>query len=90
MTVQDMVEKQRGINEEFLERFVNAPSPSGYEVPAQSIFASYIQDFVDDLRTDVLGNVIGVINPLGSPKIMLAGHVDEVGLQVRYITEKGF
>ena len=85
-----MTENKYTINEQFLEEFVNAPSPSGSEEPAQRLFRAYIQDFVDEIQTDVLGNAIGIVNPTGSPKIMLAGHVDEVGLQVRYITEKGY
>ncbi|MHA1674632.1 MAG: M42 family metallopeptidase [Promethearchaeota archaeon] len=85
-----MTDNQLSINEEFLKEFVDTPSPSGSEEPAQRLFRAYVQDYVDEIRTDVLGNVIAVVNPTGSPKIMLAGHVDEVGLQVRYITEKGF
>ncbi len=85
-----MAEKSRQIDETFLENLVNAYSPTGSEGPAQKIFREYTSRFVDKVETDVLGNVIAVVNPSGSPKIMLAGHIDEVAMQVRYINDKGF
>ncbi|MHA1674633.1 MAG: M42 family metallopeptidase [Promethearchaeota archaeon] len=81
---------QRSINEEFLERFLNTPSPTGAEEPAQKLYREYLVDIADQITTDILGNVDAVLNVGDGPKIMLAGHVDEVGLQIRYITEKGF
>jgi endoglucanase len=45
----------------------------------------------DELRTDVLGNVIATIRgPAGTPRLMLAGHCDEIGFMVKYIDERGF
>ncbi len=74
---------------QFLENLVNTPGPSGYEQPVQSLFRAYVQGFADDVRTDVLGNVIAVRNPLGRPRIMLAGHADEIGFQIRHISDEG-
>ena len=74
----------------FLEELVNAPSPSGYEQPAQRIVRDYVKQFADEVTTDVMGNVIAVLNPGGKPRVMLAGHCDEIGFMVRYITEQGF
>jgi putative aminopeptidase FrvX len=74
----------------FLEELVNAPSPSGFEQPAQRVIRDYLGGYADELRTDVMGNVIAVLNPEGRPRVMLAGHCDEVGFMVRYITEEGF
>ena len=81
---------QRTINEEFLERFINTPSPTGVEEPAQKVYREYLANVAEKFTTDVLGNVDAIMNIGDGPKIMLAGHVDEVGLQVRYITEKGY
>ncbi|MCF2138745.1 MAG: M42 family metallopeptidase [Candidatus Lokiarchaeota archaeon] len=78
------------INLEFLKKFVNAPSPTGSEEPAQKLYQDYLKDIADEIKTDVLGNVDAVLNPNGKPRIVLMGHVDEVGLQVRYISDKGF
>jgi len=75
----------------FLQDLVAAPSPSGYEQPAQRLFRSYIKPFVK-VETDVMGNVYGVINGVGKdiPRVMVVGHSDEIGFQVKYIDDKGF
>ena len=44
----------------------------------------------DELRTDLHGNVIAVLNPGGSPRIMLAGHCDQLALMVEHIDSDGF
>ena len=76
---------------EFLQQLLAAPSPSGYEQPAQRIFRSYITPFCE-VATDVMGNVFGFIQGAGEdrPKVMLVGHSDEIGLQVRYLDDDGF
>ena len=74
----------------FLQALAAAPSPSGYEQPAQKVFRKYIQSYVDEVHTDVLGNSFGVIKGKGKPTVMLAGHCDEVGFMVKYIDENGF
>ena len=45
----------------FLKALAEAPSPSGYEQPVQKVFREYIQDHVDEVQTDVLGNSFGLI-----------------------------
>lgn len=75
----------------FLENLLSAPSPSGYEQPAQRVFREYITPYCQ-VNSDVLGNVYGFIPGQGKdrPKVMLVGHSDEIGLQVKYIDDKGF
>jgi len=46
---------------EFLKALAEAPSPSGYEQPAQKVFREYIRGHVDEVQTDVLGNASGLI-----------------------------
>jgi len=74
----------------FLEELVNAPSPSGFEQPAQAVVREYAAQHAHEVTTDVMGNVIAVVNPGGKPRVMLAGHCDEIGFMVRYITDQGF
>lgn len=76
---------------EFLKQLLSAPSPSGYEQPAQRLFRAYIEPYAD-VTTDVLGNVYGCIPGEGvsRPRVMLVGHSDEIGLQIKYIDDKGF
>ena len=75
----------------FLEKLLAAPSPSGYEQPAQRLFRDYVAPYCQ-VSSDVLGNVYGFISGQGKdrPKVMLVGHSDEIGLQVKYIDDKGF
>lgn len=75
---------------QFLKQLLEAPSPSGYERPVQDVVRSYAQEFADEVRTDWHGNVTAVVNPNGSPRIMLAGHCDQIGLLVKHIDDKGF
>jgi endoglucanase len=74
---------------EFLRTLVDAAGPSGYEQPVQAIFRDYVTAYAVDVRTDMLGNVVAVANPAGRPRIMLAGHADEIGFQIRYISDEG-
>ncbi len=74
----------------FLKKLLEAPSPSGYEQPAQQVWRAYVEAFADRIKRDIHGNSIAVINPDGAPRIMFAGHCDELGFVVRYINDKGF
>ncbi len=74
----------------FLKDLVEAPSPSGYEAPARAIWRRALEGVAAELRTDLHGNTIAAVNPAGTPRIMLAGHVDEIGFIVTYIDEHGF
>lgn len=74
----------------FLQRLVASPSPSGFEQPAQQVVREEIRPLCDELRTDVMGNVIGALNPAGRPRVMLTAHCDELGFLIRHIDERGF
>ena len=78
-------------SEAFLKELVEAPSPSGYEQPAAAVFRAYASDHADEVDTDVLGSVTAHLSGSGDgPSVMLAGHMDEVGFMVTYITDDGF
>lgn len=74
----------------FLKKLIETPSPSGFEAPAQKIFKEYVKKHADEIKTDVMGNVVGVLNPRGKIKVMLSGHIDEIGFMVRYVDDNGF
>jgi len=76
----------------FLEKLLDAPSPSGYEQPAQRVFREYVTPYCDELTTDVMGNVFARVNGKGKdlPRVMVVGHTDEIGLQIKYLDDKGF
>lgn len=73
---------------EFLKAIVDVPSPSGYEERAAQLFRDYCS-FADRIHTDVHGNVSAILNPEASMKVMLAGHMDEIGFIVHYISDEG-
>ncbi len=75
---------------EFLKELLLAPSPSGYEQPAQAVVRNYVKDFADQVTTDVHGNVIVAKNPSAPMRVLLAGHCDQIGLVVTYIDDKGY
>jgi endoglucanase len=74
----------------FLERLLDAPGPSGFEVRAARVWREEAATFASDVRADVSGNSYATVNPDGGPSVMLAGHIDEIGLQVSHIDENGF
>ncbi len=73
----------------FLESLVEAAGPSGYEEPVAEVWRQRLAGTAV-IETDVMGSVFATINPEGSPRVMLSGHIDELGLQVSYISDKGF
>ena len=76
----------------FLQELVETPSPSGFEQPAQRRIRKELEGIVDELKTDLMGNVIACIKGKGknNPRVMLAGHCDEIGFIVQYIDDSGF
>jgi len=74
----------------FLKTLVTTPSPSGFEERIQEVCRDYVKPYVDDVYKDVHGNQYAVRNPKGKLRVMLAGHVDEIGLMVNDIDENGF
>ena len=76
----------------FLKELVETPSPSGFEQPAQRVIRRELEGVADEIRTDVMGNVIARLAGTGDdpPRVMLAGHCDEIGFMVKYIDDAGF
>ncbi len=75
---------------EFLERLLDTPGPSGFEMRAARVWREEAALVADRVSVDVTGNSFAVVHPGGRPRIMLAGHVDEIGLQVTHVDDEGF
>jgi putative aminopeptidase FrvX len=76
----------------FIKKLVETPAPSGYESQVRDLVKREIEALVDELYVDRLGNLIarkGAPEPNGL-KVMLAAHLDEVGLAATHIDEQGF
>ncbi|UCC24704.1 MAG: M42 family metallopeptidase [Gemmatimonadales bacterium] len=78
------------MNLEFLEKLLNAEGPSGFETRPAAVWRAEAERFAAEVRTDVHGNVVAGVNPGGGPRVMLAGHLDEIGLQITHIDEEGY
>lgn len=75
---------------EMLRSLTNAPGVSGFEGPARGIMRRYLEPF-GEVSGDHLGSIIcRKVGKDGGPKIMLAGHLDEIGFMVTRITDDGF
>jgi endoglucanase len=74
----------------FLTELLHARSPSGYEEEAQAVFERHVKPAADTFLGDALGNRIATLNPSGNPTLMLAGHMDELGLIITYVNKDGF
>ncbi len=75
---------------DFLERLLDAPGPSGFEVRPARVWRAEAEGFADRVWTDVTGNSFAAVNPGSGPKAMMAGHIDEIGLQITHVDEDGF
>ena len=73
----------------FLEDFLKASGPSGFEFEQAAIFRKYLSKYTKDIEVDNLGNSIVRLNPKAKFQVMLAGHYDEIGFQVVNIMDEG-
>ena len=75
-----------------LQKLVECNGPSGFEKPVRDIILNEVQALADDCRIDALGNLIlrkGQKSAQGK-RILLAAHMDEIGVMASFIDEKGF
>ncbi|MCE2456077.1 MAG: M20/M25/M40 family metallo-hydrolase [Gemmatimonadetes bacterium] len=74
----------------FLERLLDAPGPSGFETRPARVWRGEAEGFADDVAVDLTGNSFATVNPDGHTRLMLAGHIDEIGLQVTHVDKEGY
>jgi len=82
--------KDNNKEKEFLVKYLNNASPTGFEAPGQQIWLDYIKPFVDQYYTDNYGSAVGVINPEAKYKFVIEAHADEISWFVNYIKEDGY
>ncbi|MBE37773.1 MAG: peptidase M42 [Flavobacteriales bacterium] len=75
---------------DFLEKYINNPSPTGFESKGQKMWLDYIKPYIDTHIVDTYGTVVGVINPEKNYKVVIEAHADEISWFVHYITKDGF
>jgi endoglucanase len=78
----------------FLTALLDAPGPSSFETAPARIWRAEAEGFADQVSADVSGNSLATVaaapNARGGPAVMLAGHIDEIGVMVTYIDDEGF
>ena len=77
------------MNKDFLREMLNTVSVSGNEEPNQKVALEFAKDFADEQIVDPVGNAISVVNPDAQVKVLLMGHIDEIGYRVTHVDDKG-
>ena len=77
------------MNKEFLYEMLDTMSVSGSEIGLQKKVIAHMTPYADEIRTDYTGNVICLLNPDAAFKVLLTGHIDEIGLVVTHICGNG-
>lgn len=88
MAKKKAVLKKSSIN--FLEKYLNNPSPTGFEKEGQKLWLDYIKQYIDDYWVDNYGSVVGIVNPKAEYKVVIEAHADEISWFVHYINSDGF
>jgi len=78
------------VNLELLEKLTQTFGPSGYEEPIRAVIHQEIEGLADEIYTDALGSLVAYRKGRGAGKVLLAAHMDEIGLMVTYVEEKGY
>jgi putative aminopeptidase FrvX len=74
----------------FLKSLLDSPGPSSFETAPARAWRREAEGLADEVRADVAGNSYATLNPDGRPRVMLAGHIDEIGVMVTHIDDDGF
>ena len=75
---------------EFLKELLEAKSPTGHEFAAQKVIDDHVEKAADRYSKDALGNRIAELKGDGGPTLMFAGHIDEIGLIISHVDDKGY
>ncbi len=78
----------RDASYDFLKRLLSTPGPSGYEEAAAKAWREEAGKFAE-VRADRMGNSFATLGSGGSPRVMLAGHIDEIGVMVTHVEDNG-
>ena len=74
---------------DFLKKLLDTPGPSGFEAAPAKVWREQGKKFAK-VSGDVAGNSLAEVNSEGKPTIMLAGHIDEIGVIINYIDDQGY
>ncbi len=74
----------------FLKTLLDTPGPSAFEAAPARVWRTEAERFAGSVRADVAGNSFATLNGDGRPRVMFAGHIDEIGIMVSHIDDEGY
>jgi putative aminopeptidase FrvX len=74
----------------FLKSLLDTPGPSAFEAAPARVWRAEAQRFAESVRADVAGNSFATLGGDGRPRVMFAGHIDEIGIMVSHIDDEGY
>jgi putative aminopeptidase FrvX len=74
----------------FLKTLLDTPGPSAFEAAPARVWRTEAGRFAGSVRADVAGNSFATLNGEGGPRVMFAGHIDEIGIMVSHIDDEGY
>ena len=77
-------------SKDFLYKYLNNTSPTGFESSGQKIWLEYLKPFIDEWSQDNYGTAYGTINPGQEFSVVIEAHADEISWFVNYVSEEGF
>ncbi len=76
---------------DLIKKLVELYGPSGFEDQVRELIQAEIAPYADEMRVDALGNLIALKRGTGGgKKVLISAHMDEIGVMITHITEKGF
>jgi endoglucanase len=75
---------------EFLFRLLETPSPTGFEMPGQRVWADWIKSHAPEVGCDAYGSTWATLTGRSGRVVMLESHADEIGYMIKHIDDKGF
>ncbi len=75
---------------EFLFRLLTTPSPTGFEMPGQRVWAGHLRPHANEVSCDSYGSTWAVLAGKSKRTVMLEAHADEIGYMIKHIDDKGF
>lgn len=77
-------------DKDFLVELLKTPSPTGFEMPGQRVWASFLKPIADQVTCDSYGSTWAVLQGKSERTIMLEAHADEIGYMIKHIDDHGF
>jgi putative aminopeptidase FrvX len=74
----------------FLKRLLDTPGPSSFEAAAARVWRTEAGKFAEAVEADVAGNSFASLRSEGPPRVMFAGHIDEIGIMVTHVDDEGY